>query len=63
MSFQIKNEEGQPLLMSQLDSEAAEFWGKPVHEKQYAYPEKDPDTSGMDAKEASLARLIGRQTN
>lgn len=36
--FQILNKEGVALTMSQLDSEAANFWGKEVHPKDYANP-------------------------
>lgn len=37
MSFQIlKNNE--PLPINQLDKEAAEFWNKKPHNKQYAHP-------------------------
>lgn len=36
--FQILNQDGVALTMSQLDEEAAAFWGKEVHPKNYANP-------------------------
>lgn len=38
MAMQIRNKEGQGILMSELDKEAAAFWGKEVEEKSYAHP-------------------------
>lgn len=38
MGFQIKNDKGIALSMNELDKEAAEFWGVPVHETNYAHP-------------------------
>ena len=38
MSFQILNKEGQAIGINTLDAEAAKFWGKEVHVKQYATP-------------------------
>lgn len=39
--FQILNKDGVALTMSQLDGEAATFWGKEVHPKNYANPFPD----------------------
>lgn len=36
--FQILDKEGVALTISQLDEEAAKFWGKEVHSKNYANP-------------------------
>ena len=36
--FQILNPAGQAIPIGELDREAAAFWGKPLHEKQYANP-------------------------
>lgn len=43
MAFQIKNKEGKAIAINELDKEAAEFWGKEVHKKNYANPVKDTD--------------------
>lgn len=37
-SFQILNAEGKALTMTELDKEAAEFWGKEIDSKHYANP-------------------------
>lgn len=39
--FQILNKDGVALTISQLDAEAAKFWGKEVHPKNYANPFPD----------------------
>lgn len=38
MSFQILNKLGEPISIGELDKEAAAFWNKEVHSKQYADP-------------------------
>lgn len=38
MGFQIKDKDGNALTMKQLDAEAAAFWKKEVHPKNYADP-------------------------
>lgn len=38
MGFQILNTNKEALSINQLDVEAANFWNKPVHPKQYANP-------------------------
>ena len=40
-AFKILNKNGKALTMSELDKEAAEFWGKEVHPKHYANPFPD----------------------
>lgn len=40
MGFQIHNKEGISLTILQLDAEVAEFWNKPIHDKNYATPKK-----------------------
>lgn len=41
MSFQILNASNEPISIGELDREAASFWGKEVHSKNYAYPQQD----------------------
>lgn len=49
MGFQIKDKEGKPLSLQQLDEEAAAFWGKDLDLRKYATPEKiTPGMSEMD---------------
>lgn len=41
MSFQILDSNGEAITLSILDEQAAVFWGKDVHPKHYATPNKD----------------------
>lgn len=41
MAFQIHNAEGKAIGLNLLDAEAAQFWNKEVHPKEYAYPFED----------------------
>lgn len=47
--FQIRTKEGEALSISELDKEAAAFWGKEVHHKRYADPGEEPDPSDIRA--------------
>lgn len=38
MGFQIKNKDGEGVLLNTLDKEAAELWGKEVDDDGYAFP-------------------------
>lgn len=38
MSFQIKDKDGNGIAINELDRQAAEFWGKEVLAKSYAWP-------------------------
>lgn len=40
MGFQIKDAQGNPVILKELDCQAAEFWTVPMHEKWYAAPRK-----------------------
>lgn len=66
-AFKILNAEGQALTMSELDKEAAEFWGKEVDPKNYAnpFPKKEENSfSAMQANALNNAQnwfdIIGR---
>ena len=50
--FQVLNQDGVALTMSQLDEEAAAFWGKEVHPKNYAnpFPEVMPKDDSIKAR-------------
>lgn len=56
-SFQIHNSNGEPIDIHELDKEAAEFWNKPVHNKQYAFPIPEPNYEGMTDKEKMKAEF------
>lgn len=45
MSFQIRTKDGEPIRINDIDALAAEVFGIPVHERQYARPggHGDPD--------------------
>lgn len=57
--FQILNQDGVALTMSQLDEEAAAFWGKEVHPKNYAnpFPVVQPKSDSL------MDRIEAEQTN
>lgn len=57
--FQILNQDGVALTMSQLDAEAAAFWGKEVHPKNYAnpFPVVQPKSDSL------MDRIEAEQTN
>jgi hypothetical protein len=42
-SFQILDREGQPLTISELDKQAAEFWNKDISKREYANPFKEKE--------------------
>jgi hypothetical protein len=44
MAFQILNENKKPVSIGELDKEACEFWGKELHQKDYAYPQFKPES-------------------
>lgn len=50
--FQILNKEGVALTLSQLDGEAAKFWSKEIHPKNYAnpFPEVIPKDDSMKSR-------------
>lgn len=47
MQFQIKNKEGNPIPINDLDKEAAQFWNKSVHPTQYAFPYTYPENGSF----------------
>ena len=55
MGFQIKNKEGEAIAINELDKEAAEFWGKEVHKKDYANP--SVITEDMTSFEKAMAEV------
>lgn len=57
--FQILNQDGVALTMSQLDEEAAAFWGKEVYPKNYAnpFPVVQPKSDSL------MDRIEAEQTN
>lgn len=57
--FQVLNQDGVALTMSQLDEEAAAFWGKEVHPKNYAnpFPVVQPKSDSL------MDRIEAEQTN
>ena len=73
-SFKILNAEGQALTMSELDKEAAEFWGKEVDPKNYANPFPEVEGNSFAAIRANslnnaqnwfdiIGRAIANQEN
>lgn len=64
--FQILNQDGVALTMSQLDEEAAAFWGKEVHPKNYAnpFPEIIPKDDSLESHiEAEVANARQNSLN
>ena len=56
MSFEIHTKEGEAIPINMLDKEAAAFWGKEVHPKNYANPVKiDPDMKSIDRIRAEMS--------
>ena len=45
MSFKILNSENQPVPINELDREAAEFWGQPIKDREYATPKLEEEIS------------------
>ena len=73
-AFKILNAEGQALTMSELDKEAAEFWGKEVDPKNYANPFPEVEGNSFAAIRANslnnaqnwfdiIGRAIANQEN
>lgn len=59
-SFRILNAEGKAITMGELDKEAAAFWNKEVHPKNYANPFPDvivsEDASFEEKMQAEMAK-------
>lgn len=54
MSFQIKNKNGEALTINDLDQEAATFWNKETHPKNYANPIPNTGDEFKDAMNCSF---------
>ena len=48
MGFQIKDKDGKAITISELDSEAAIFWGVEIHPKHYAMPQNGAKVNWFD---------------
>lgn len=55
-AFQILDKDAKALTMTELDKEAAEFWGKEVHPKHYAnpFPDKVADEGASFAERMKI---------
>ena len=64
-AFKILDKDNNPIPINELDRQAAEFWDKELHPKQYASPEGKAnwfDTLGWHIAQQNSSHFYGRNT-